>query len=125
MKRFSPHAIWRQALLACAVCLVAAFVFPAGSAYAAPHEFCVGNHLANSKCSGPHLWPYAVVSHSTDGGWSWVWVWNEQWGSDANSCQSGDCFAEAVVGGEGYGREEMANISGKTYYYVPAWFGKE
>lgn len=121
MERFRSLALGKLALLASAISVVTVLACSGAPAYG--HEFCTGNHTANSKCEGPHLWPWVADAYSTNGGWSWAWVWNEKWGSDANSCQSGNCEAWAEVGGTGYGEEQMANISGKTYYYVAEWFG--
>ena len=35
-----------------------------------------------------------------------------------------NCESWAQVGGQGYGKEQMANISGGTYYYTPYWYGE-
>jgi hypothetical protein len=84
-------------------------------------DFCVGNRTSHGSCEGPRSYPTAAVNKSTNGGWSWVWVWNENWGADTNSCQSGNCTARAEVGGRGYGKEQMSNIAGGTYYFVPEY----
>jgi hypothetical protein len=87
------------------------------------YEFCTGNRVSHGNCEGPRHYPYASVNISTNGGWSWAWVWNERWGSDANSCQSGNCRAVAEIGGTAYGKEQMSNIAGGTYYFTPSWYG--
>jgi hypothetical protein len=84
-------------------------------------EFCVGNRTSHGSCEGPRKYPEKAVNRSTNGGWSWVWVWNETWGADTNSCQSGNCKAEAELGGWAYGKEQMSNIAGGTYYFIPEY----
>lgn len=103
----------------CCVVLIALSVTDARAA----ERFCTGNRAANSSCEGPRHYPWAATNRSTNGGWSWVWVWNQTWGGNANSCQFGNCQAKTEIGGEAYGKEQMANISGSTYYYEPWWFG--
>ena len=111
--------------LAAVGCLLAAmFGITAVAARAGgPYEFCRGYWGSHSSCEGPHLYPYIATNRSTNGGWSWSWVWNERWGSNANSCQSGNCESWAQVGGEAYGKEQMSNIAGGTYYFIPTWYG--
>jgi len=108
----------------CVACLVALYAFTPTSAHANEwRAFCTGDRAANSSCEGPKFYPSISANHSTNGGWSWSWVWNEVYGSNANSCQSGNCESWAQVPGTGFGKEQMANIAGKTYYFSPDWWG--
>jgi len=102
--------------------LVGALSASVGVAQASEGPFCTGNRGANEHCYGTKEYVQTAVVSSTNGGWSWSWVWNETWGSNAEACRSGDCEADAQVGGPGNGEEEMENISGKTYYYTPSWY---
>jgi hypothetical protein len=108
----------------CIFCLVAMFAVTAASATAAEwHAFCTGNRTSHGSCEGPAFTPAISANHSTNGGWSWSWVWNQTYGSNANSCQSGNCESWAEVAGLAKGKEQMANIAGGTYYFSPDWWG--
>lgn len=118
----------QRAVLVTSVIATLLAIALASSAHAleyTPHNFCSGPRTANTKCEGPRGYPWDVEANSTTGGWSWAWVWNEKWGSDSNECQIGNCLAHAKLGGEGYGKVQMENASGKTYDYEAYWYGKE
>jgi hypothetical protein len=101
---------------------VASFRATDASAYGA-FAFCTGSRQSHASCEGPRHYPQVSTNKSTNGGWSWSWVWNERWGSNASSCQSGNCQSWAEVGGTAYGKEQMSNIAGGTYYFEPVWLG--
>jgi len=112
--------------LCCFVCVLAVVCCIAPAARAetiGAWEFCGGNRTSHGSCEGPRHYPYIAANHSTNGGWPWSWVWNERWGGDSNSCQSGTCESWAEVGGTAYGKEQMSNIAGGTYSFVPVWWG--
>jgi len=117
----------RLCIAICAVCVTASMAFgmtaSAGAEEIGGWAFCTGNRTSHANCEGPRHYPYIASNHSTNGGWSWSWVWNERWGSNANSCQSGGCGSWAEVGGTAYGKEQMSNIAGGTYYFEPYWYG--
>jgi hypothetical protein len=118
----------RGVLCAAAVGIATMCLIPVAANAESPYwrGFCSSEHVAHAKCEGPKLFPLIANAKSTNGGWSWVWVWNEKYGGDSNQCESGNCKAEARVGGGGegaHGQEQMANISGSTYNYHNEWYG--
>ena len=110
---------WRTAI--CLAFVVAIFLVAAATADAGG-SFCYGNHAANSSCEGPHDELEGAQNHSNNGGWSWVWAWNEISGGYAESCRSGNCKVTVQLSVETHGKEQMANISGNTYFYLPVYY---
>ncbi|MGH2852820.1 MAG: hypothetical protein ACRDLF_01325 [Solirubrobacteraceae bacterium] len=106
---------------ACVGAVVAVLALIPASALAGG-PFCTGNRAANSSCEGTKEYVIGDSNQSTNGGWSWVWVWNEGHGGFARECRSGNCYTFAELEGYNWGKEQMANISGKTYWYEPQWW---
>lgn len=110
-------------LVSLTAALVVAFTLAAAAAPAYGSElsyFCRGYREAHASCYGKFSNPggYAI-NQSTDGGWSWVWEYNEKSGAALGECKKGNCIAVAYLAEFGKGSEEMANISGSTYFYEP------